>query len=196
MGKLIKLSDDHYIIVDNSEINVGCWFYNQSTNYIGYTIKKEGNFWVCANMGGFHLLSEAKKITHSTKPLEQYYGNANGEVPYVYHRIREIKVSDIEKLVYGYSVEEMSYKYCDGILFKDNWKVSLGKQMTISEFIRISKMAYIAGFKAYKELQFNDYQDGIGEGVPERYIDNIMGAFVVQTEWDIEINELGKIKIV
>lgn len=70
MVKVIKISEIHYIIVDDSEIKEGDWFYNEPTNYVGQALRKEGKFWVCNNIEGFHLLSAAKKITHSTQPLE------------------------------------------------------------------------------------------------------------------------------
>lgn len=204
MDKLIKLSDDHYIIVNDSEIlNCKCYDFNKGEVVDSIYYNKLEDF--------------CKRITHSTKPLEQYYGNANGEVPYVYHKIREIKVSDMEKLVNGYSVEGMAYKYCDDFSFEDRSKL-MGEKMTLSDFIRVSKMAYIAGFNAHRELHgdklygvddmkramwelgdvlFNNHQDGIGEGVPESYIDGIKKTFVVRREWDIEIDENGcNIKII
>ena len=55
-------------ITSDKEIKEGDWFYNEPTNYIGRTLKKEGKFWICDNINGFHLLSEAKKIILTTDP--------------------------------------------------------------------------------------------------------------------------------
>ena len=56
----------HIHITNNEVIKEGDWFYNEPTNYVGKILKKEGKFWVCENMGGFHLLSMAKKIILTT----------------------------------------------------------------------------------------------------------------------------------
>lgn len=58
--KLIKITEDNYIIVDNSEIKVNDWFFN--------TV--QGNIY-CNNIPDYNVNKDyLKKITHSTQPLD------------------------------------------------------------------------------------------------------------------------------
>jgi hypothetical protein len=63
---LIQATFVNIYITSDEEIKEGDWFYNEPTNYVGKILKKEGKFWVCENMDGFHLLSMAKKIILTT----------------------------------------------------------------------------------------------------------------------------------
>ena len=56
---LIKLSDTHYIVVDDSEIKEGDWYYDFIYNKID-----KCNLYI-----GKH--NTCKKVTHSTQPLEE-----------------------------------------------------------------------------------------------------------------------------
>lgn len=60
MGKLIRIKDDHFIIVDDSEINekLGEFFYSFETNKIYSTISH-------------NTAVSCKKVTHSTEPLDK-----------------------------------------------------------------------------------------------------------------------------
>jgi hypothetical protein len=99
--KLIKISSDHYIIVDDSEIKEGDWVldvYDNSIKLISNTVilPLDKDYW--------------KKITHSTQPIEQYYGAADGTIPFVYHKIIELLLSEVKELI-----GEKSWKgYIDG----------------------------------------------------------------------------------
>lgn len=59
--KLHKLTEG-FIVTSDEEIKNDTAFYLSPTNYFGKTVRKEGNLWVCENMGGFHFLSEAEKL--------------------------------------------------------------------------------------------------------------------------------------
>ena len=59
---------DYYVNDANVHITHPCYFYNKPTNYLGKAIKKEGKFWVCENMEGFHLLSEADEVIATNNP--------------------------------------------------------------------------------------------------------------------------------
>ena len=61
MQKLIKLNDQHYIIVDDSEIKVGDWYLTFMNNKIIGEPRK------CSDDS--YNFSNCKKITHSTQPL-------------------------------------------------------------------------------------------------------------------------------
>jgi hypothetical protein len=58
MKKMIKLSDTHYIVVDDSEIKEGDWCVYKTGEIIQYLVKLNTD--------------NLRKITHSTQPLERY----------------------------------------------------------------------------------------------------------------------------
>lgn len=77
--KLIKLSETHYIVVDDSEIREGDWFVNLFLTktgigpYIVKSVKKindEPYFTYVSSNDLYHLKKHMLKITHSTQPLE------------------------------------------------------------------------------------------------------------------------------
>lgn len=61
MNKLIKLTKDHYVIVDDSEIKEGDWYYWEITKTIQIA-KLDSLNRLPKNSDG------SKKITHSTQP--------------------------------------------------------------------------------------------------------------------------------
>lgn len=46
------------------------------------------------------------------------------------------------------------------------------------------------------DVLFNNNQNGIEEGEPEKYFNEIIQSLLPKTEWDVEINEQGKIKLI
>jgi hypothetical protein len=59
-----------FIVTSDKLLKDGTLFYNPPTNYFGKTIRKEGNFWVCENMEGFHLLSQALKVIAQQEQID------------------------------------------------------------------------------------------------------------------------------
>lgn len=57
-----------YYVSDEGVVNP-CYFYNKPTNYLGKALRREGIFWVCENIEGSHLLSEAKKVIATNHPF-------------------------------------------------------------------------------------------------------------------------------
>lgn len=94
---LIQLSSDYFVVVNDSKIEIGDW--------IGYPNLK--SFTPVKYLEG-DLTGQEMKITHSTKPFEQYYSAKDGSIPFVFHKIKELSLLEIEKIIYGYSVEEMA----------------------------------------------------------------------------------------
>lgn len=183
MKRLIKINESCYIICDDSEIKEGEWFYNQSTNYIGQTLRKEGNFWVCNNMEGFHLLSEAKKITHSTQPIETTLGMK----AFIVGGIKELSLSEVEEAINGYSVEKIKKEYNQG----NNQDV----------FTKGIEQGIEIGFKAHQELvkdklfTIEDIKT-FYKCVKTHTFDEAMSLIFPKTEWGIEIDEQGKLKLI
>lgn len=106
MQKLIKLSDEHYIIVDDSEIKEGDYIFDNfcKINNIQQVRK-------CDFDSSHYRNGNWRKITYSTQPLEDIVidvtadGNALMSVGFV--KIKELSLSEVEEAIYGYSVENM-----------------------------------------------------------------------------------------
>ena len=74
----VNISEDHYIIVDDSDIKEGDYFLSETSAIevgIGYYNYKT-------------LSPECKKITHSTKPIEVYYDDMTGKEVWHYDKVQ------------------------------------------------------------------------------------------------------------
>lgn len=181
--KLIKLSDTHYIVVDDSEIKEGDWFYNSKYQEIGINYNPDG----------------CKKITHSTQPLD--YDIDGGYYPM---SVTALSLSEVEELVNGYSVEKMADVLYPESLDDYDGKV---KPYDLNEPVRKS---YILGFKTHQELvkdklfTIEDIKIAIQQaflsGVErledyEKVEQMILSNITPKTEWDIEFVD-GKMKLI
>lgn len=85
MNKLIKLSERHYVIVDDSEIKDGDYtlFDNEKIEVWNYQVYRH-----------YHDLV-AFKITHSTEPLEKFICN-EGIKRIGWTKIKPLEVSEVE----------------------------------------------------------------------------------------------------
>ena len=109
--KLIKLSDTHYIVVDDSEIKEGDWvYYLHNSGLHGPSIHKviKPNYsdykpYSIHFTTGFGVQEDCKKITHST-PI-------GGLSAMLIAGVRELSLSEVEEVIYGYNVEKMAEDY-------------------------------------------------------------------------------------
>ena len=85
--KLIKINEEHYIIVDSSDIKEGDFMYDIDGD-IGIAIGKDKSQWE-GNM----------KITHSTQPID------GDEVGACFTKIKQLSLLEVEELLFGYIVE-------------------------------------------------------------------------------------------
>ena len=111
MQKLIKLSDDHYIIVDDSEIKEGdYWVYICPINGLDYGDNKDPIVKNNLSPTWFEKLHDRKnyyKITHSTEPLESIYSAEAHEVEDgTFRKVKPLSLSEVEETINGYSVEK------------------------------------------------------------------------------------------
>ena len=130
--KLIKLLDSHYVIVDDSEIKEGDYKYCPFDD-INKIHLQEGNYYD----------ENEFKITHSTQPIE--YEWDRGIKDKFFNKIRPLNLSDVEKAISGYGIEEMAFSK-----FSTNEKTGWGKSYSYDNEKR--REGYIAGFKAHQEL--------------------------------------------
>jgi hypothetical protein len=192
--KLKKVSEQHYIIVDDSEIKEGDLYWDSLVSHwenvgclqmIGYVDK--GKTIIQSLVGTTSPVSTSKKITHSTQPLE--YVNQK----LAFNKIKQLCLLEVEELIYGHSVENIA-ENAVGHLLNDEER----------------KMGYIEGFNAHKELvkdkllitnkdlfdflyfakTHSQYSD---EAIVKEFIDKFLKE---QDEWNIEFDENGKIKLI
>lgn len=186
MKKLIKISDRHYIAVDDSEIKEGDWiYYTKAKGYCKTTVSGNG------------LKQEnipAMKITHSTQPLEcNKIQSENANIQKVsWGNIKPLSLSEVEEVINGYSVEKMAES-------KYPYKLSSNAR----------KKGFIEGFKTHQELAkdklftIEDMRKAYDEGLLKYCTKNENGfsweefiqSLLPKTEWDIEFDEQGKIKL-
>jgi hypothetical protein len=204
-GKLIKLSDTHYIIVDDSEIKEGDWMFNYSgvkynEQVVSQCTKNAAINW----QQNMHINNETKsirdcikKITHSTQSIENH---PDLDYPF-FHNVDSISLSEVEEAINGYSVEKMAKQDYQQYNLSAHHGNST-KQDYYDCFIR--------GFKAHQELVKdklftikdidNAYIQGRNDesisGNKKKMREEYLQSLLPKTEWDIEFNEQGKIKLI
>ena len=113
MQKLIKLNDQHYIIVDDSVIKEGD-YYIDDTNTIRQSVTSDKDYWSSR--------ADYKKITHSTEPLEYKYGSQkqgfnmgtmSSDIKLVYDQINNLmtKTLNISQILVYYDFPEIFVAY-------------------------------------------------------------------------------------
>lgn len=184
MPKMIKLSETHYIVVDDSEIEDENFYYN---NREGKVNRQEPNQQLTIEdlQGG--QIRYCFKITHSTQPLGKKQ---------CYALIKPLSLLEVEEAIYGYSIEKMAIEAAD--------KNSKG---TSDHWMGV-RTGYHLGFNARKELvkdkllitdkdlldflyfarTHSQYSDG---AIVKEFTNRFLKE---QTEWDVEIVD-GKIKL-
>ena len=187
MKKLIRLSDKHYVVVDDSEINIGEWCYGKDIN---------DNMKVTIHQAGSNdLFYQNPQITHSFgKQLEGVINKP---------------LSEVEEIINGYSLEDMSL--IDACSIQS--ETTLSSDFEFQAYIK----GYQQGFKAHQELvkdklfTIDDMRKSIDMaretseeiymhpeyGFKNDYTENeIIESFLPKTEWDIEIDEQNKITVI
>lgn len=201
-SKLIKLSEEHYIIVDDSEIKESdtiLWL--EKKIWKNFQKSKHG-YYLQMGSSQFRPIEEFEKITHSTKPLEIVAirfrkPNPNRDVE-GFDKIKELKLSEIEELVYGYNYHTLAKEAC----------IKYGIE---TDFVNPYTL-FIEGFKAHQELTkdkvftldqvnrlVNSVTEFMSHNEPSEFDDwyqKKLQKFLPKTEWDIKIDEQGKITLI
>lgn len=182
-GTLIKISDYHYIVVDDSEIKEGDFCYWKAVKTTFEAVKDSLGRLPKKDDGSF-------KITHSTQPLNKDFND--------WFDVQIITLSEVQELIDGYSIEKMAKKEMSNRYFKDE----------IPDAINDFKL----GFKAHKELvkdklfTIEDMMDAMGyaaamdntrpiQELKEEAEQYIRTKKLLKTEWEVEFDNEGKIKL-
>jgi len=223
MQKLIKLNDQHYIVVDDSEIKEGDFVYHSevSQEYTIVNLLKEGDE---KYSKGKHIAQgvyrhkptknewykKERKITHSTQPLEKH---PDLDYPF-FHNIDSLSLSEVEEAINGYSVEEFAWN--NPILSRKDvydlfHKVFKDRRLDGAFSLSASKQIYqfetelreISKIKAHQELvkdklfTVEDIEQAMIEGLTiEQFWEKCCKLLLPKTEWKCYFDEQGKIKLI
>ena len=203
--KLVKINQDHYVVVDDSEITQPCYVYKSHENVHG-----RGIFYLPTDTDFVAFNKEAKDIsviTHSTKPLEIIKGiGENSSINYYYGTDR-LSLQEVKELIGEVDVEKKALAFAEaesyGKLNGDLWKGFLfgynqalednkEKKYTEEDLRKVFDAARrcitmpIGGAKHqyYDEYSVSDFDE---------YKREILSAHT-PTEWEIQIVD-GKLKL-
>jgi hypothetical protein len=198
MNRLLKLSEAHYIVVDDCKIEVNYWCVLLDSVGNIFSVPQQ-----YTNPKNQNLNEGMKRITHSTQPLEIITAlpdTGQGEVTELsYNKIKPLSLLEVEELIYGYNVQTMA------------------KQQTIIDEFN-SEKSYVNGFNAHKEIvkdkllsiqlySNNNHLEWIYNRMIEVHGENpnydymiafkkIIQSLFPPTEWDVTFDEQGKLKLV
>lgn len=193
--KLIKLSSDHYIIVDDSEIKIDDYFYN------GKAVAKMCNQWMITFTAMDAI--KCKKITHSTEPIEHSYNStSNGfnmrqmssDVELVYDEIQPLSLSEVKELI-G-EVDEVLQNSKTYVLSKFKSDTDL-EQLNCYKHIETYIKGYNQALEDNKDRKYTE-KDVIAI-VEKSRATGLTAEYILQylqspTSWDVEFVD-GKLKL-
>ncbi|XAI97336.1 hypothetical protein [Leptolyngbya phage Lbo-JY46] len=196
MKKLIKLSDEHYIIVDDSEIKEGDY-------YLDNSVLKDKIYQMKYSKWGEEGQGNCKKITHSTQPLGflQEEGITTTNLKHDWVNVKQLSLLEVEEAIYGYSVVKMAEEAADDMEYDYDSPYGNGS----NDFID----GYIKGFKAHKELvkdklflthknlfEFLYFARTHSQYSDKAIVEEFIQSLLPKTEWEIEFDEQNKITLI
>jgi len=199
MQKLIKLSDTHYIVVDDSEIKVGDWCYSVSNGLIVEPNKKAIDTINSKPMEGIKFL----KITHSTQPLEVEPIH-DEKFPKVFDKIKRLSLSEVEEAINGCSIYQKALDFAiTSKIYIDDEKTHDEVAESLTHYIiqikpSFTKICDILTNQVFNineiKLLLNNWAFGVSGSAKPHIKDYIQS--LLPKEWDVTFDEQGKIKLV
>lgn len=166
--KMKYLSDDHYIVMDDSEIKDGDFVYSSDGGIFKRHIDNP-----C------QAVFRISKVTHSTKPLESDIHLSY----YFYNNIKPISISEVKELLgvvdvhtkamSKYSLGEINNEHDFTLGYKQALEDNKEKKWTDEDVIRIVEKSRQTGLTA----------------------EYLMLSLQPQTEWEVEFVD-GKLKLI
>jgi hypothetical protein len=180
--KLIKLSTDHYIIVDDSEIKEGDWVYQQNfekTNNQIISIKTEFQSNVANDKNGSFT---KRKITHSTQPGSLGMGWMQSVQPLFLSEVKELTGEvDVEKkaqIQWGNVHRTGVLGYIEG--YNQCLEDNKDRKYTEEDMRKAYYQGHKSGLGSESSLTF------------EKTIESLLP----KTEWEVTFDEQGKLKLI
>jgi len=195
MQKLIKLSETHYIIVDDSEIKEGDWYWTPIKRSIEQCVKK-----LLIIKGGQNDIDQFK-ITHSTQPLDTIIlKNRDGSqaVGNHYGDIGKLSLSEVEEAINGYSVEKMAHNWATRQTTRstDYWRSLVRaykdahKELVKDKLFTIEDMEYCYNTASRAgKMQETGLEPDLG------FKEYMHRHHQQKTEWECTIDEQGKLRL-
>lgn len=203
--KLIKLSSDHYIIVDDSEIKEGDYVINiqrlhiyptpVSADDVEYRNRRNDVF---------------KKITHSTQPLEDIEVDKYVPRMSIYEKILQLSLSEVKELLGEVDVEKKAlrpaaeykgwYKEANTYDFRKGYEVGYREALEDNKDRKYTEEDMIRAYRqggnngaAFEAIVQHDYKDAVRfEKANDK---KFMSSLQPPTSWEVEFVN-GKLKIV
>lgn len=199
--KLIKINTDHYVVVDDSEIQEGDW-YIDDTNRIRQAVMGDGLYWAVRN--GY------KKITHSTEPLgflNEYGSTADLKCDWT--NVKFLPISEVKELIgevdihlkamSKYSLGEINNEHDFTLGYNQALEDNKEKKYTEEDIRKAIEMARDIKDDSAHDIFTAEDISGCAEvctyGWRNRYKDEeIIQSLQPKTEWEVEIID-GKLKL-
>lgn len=206
MNKLLKLSETHYIIVDDSEMKENDYRFNTQRKYYKQ-VDKEGVEYYNKRNDVF------KKIIYSTEPIEVTIESPDVEQSEVtqfnFNKIKSLSLLEVEELINGYNVEKMAFEAV--IDYKPFKEVEDYK-----DYARLDKLfvyGFHNGFNAHQKLvkdklfTVEDMLDAMGfaaamdntrpiQHLKEEAEEYIKTEKLPKTEWDVTFDKNNKLQLI
>jgi len=198
--KQIKLSDSHYIVVDEAqEIKVNDWcimldsFGNLFSGCQQYLGESAGHY---LNKG--HI-----KITHSTQPIESIVTSVENDEPfveYMFSKIKEYPLFVAKEIAGGVDVNEKAYKYA----IDYRCPATNDQEYCKHDIISAYNNGYSQALEDNKDKKYTDedmlnalysmwYKAKDGDFNIKEAVKASIDYVQPKTEWEVEIVE-GKLK--
>lgn len=196
--KLIKITDDHYVIVDeNAEIEEGDW-------YVGLHNK------VIKATDGKHYAAEAVKfsgkpiykITHSTQPLESLKIDSDvANIQYVsWGDIKYLPFQEVKELLGKVDVKKKainSWEGCDSCDTNDELFFINGYQRGYNQALEDNKEKKyteenMIDFSTWRNITCFDPKNPI----TSKWEFEVWKSFQFPTQWNVEFDSQYKLKLV
>lgn len=196
--KLIKINTDHYIVVDDSKIEIGDWAHSMDGihQWFGQVLKTE-------------LLP--KKITHSTLPLKflNEVGFTTANLKPDWSNVIQLLLSEVKELIGEVDVEKKALK--PAIEY-----IAIYKDANTFDFRKGYETGYNQALEDNKDKLFtvDDIKKAFEEGVDSEFmtlhmetyeqrehyrktrLNTFIQSLLPKTEWEVEFDENGKLKLV
>lgn len=176
--KLIKFKADHYLIVDDSDIEIGDLVYVNCPELETKDIRQVKDYYneqfLFENGGQIHI-DYCQKITHSTIPIAPAHSN-NGVFNSEYDKVLNLSIWEVKELIGEYDpklIDSMAFRYRhDFGLLEENEKESIRTTM--------------------KQL----WEEVVGNGQEEHFIykNDKKSEQKNEIEWEVEFVD-GKLKL-
>jgi hypothetical protein len=188
MQKIIKLSDTHYIGVDDSEIKVG--------DIVAEKLLT----------GGYELFTihtpndidkvRQKKVTHSTQPLEWF----GGEIIFLSEVKELIGVVDVESRALKPAIKYIEiYTDANTFDFRKGYEKGYNEALEDNKEKKYTKEDMWAMFITGKQLGIAvsaSIRNGSDKPNQEQYFNECIESRNPLTEWECIIDEQGKLKLI